>query len=212
MAEATADHSDLPAIESGAPINSSRRYFLIGATAAVGAVGVGGAAVPFVASWFPSAKAKAAGAPIRIDISKLQPGELYGPIPAWRGQPVFVLNRTPAMLEGLSEIGGDLADPDSDDVAQTPEFAKNEHRSIRPEIGVYLGLCTHLGCSPKFQAGVTPALLGDWKGGFFCPCHGSKFDLAGRVAKGVPAPSNLLVPPYYFEGANTIVIGEEGNA
>lgn len=212
MAEATAEQSQTAAIDSGAPVNSSRRYFLIGATAAVAGVGVVGAAVPFVASWFPSAKAKAAGAPIRINISKLQPGEIYGPTPAWRGQPVFVLNRTPAMLEGLSEITGDLADPNSEVASQTPEYAKNEYRSIRPEIGVYLGLCTHLGCSPKYQAKVTPALLGDWKGGFFCPCHGSRFDLAGRVAKGVPAPSNLLVPPYYFEGANTIVIGEEGNA
>ncbi|MEM1436111.1 MAG: ubiquinol-cytochrome c reductase iron-sulfur subunit [Pseudomonadota bacterium] len=212
MAEATAEQTEIAAINSGAPINSSRRYFLIASTAAVAGAGVVGAAVPFVASWFPSAKAKAAGAPIRINIAKLQPGEMYGPIPAWRGQPVFVLNRTPEMLEGLGEHTGDLSDPESDVESQTPEYAKNEHRSIRPEIGVYLGLCTHLGCSPKFQPTVTPALLGDWKGGFFCPCHGSKFDLAGRVAKGVPAPSNLLVPPYYFEGANTIVIGEEGNA
>ncbi|MEM6708808.1 MAG: ubiquinol-cytochrome c reductase iron-sulfur subunit [Pseudomonadota bacterium] len=211
MAEATAD-SQLAAVDSGAPVNAARRYFLIGATGAVGAVGAAGLAVPFVASWMPSAKAKAAGAPIRIDISKLLPGEMYGPIPAWRGQPVFVLNRTPDMLEGLSDNINDLTDPNSEDEAQTPEFARNEHRSIRAEIGVYLGLCTHLGCSPKYQAGVVPALLGDWKGGFFCPCHGSKFDLAGRVAKGVPAPSNLLVPPYKFEGANIIVIGEEGNA
>lgn len=216
MAEANASQNasqmEGAAIDAGAPVNSSRRYFLIGSTCAVGAVGVGGAAVPFVASWMPSAKAKAAGAPIRIDISKLQPGEMYGPIPAWRGQPVFVLNRTQAMLDGLAANTPDLADPNSEVESQTPAFAVNEYRSIRPEIGVLLGLCTHLGCSPKFQATVTPSLLGDWNGGFFCPCHGSKFDLAGRVAKGVPAPSNLLVPPYYFEGSNIIVIGEEGNA
>ncbi len=202
----------ISAIDSAAPPNTQRRYFLIGLTSVVGAAGVVGAAVPFVQSWVPSAKARAAGAPVRVDISKLQPGELMGPIPAWRGQPVFVLARTPQVLENLEAIGEALADPDSEVQSQTPEFAKNTYRSRRPEIGVYLGLCTHLGCSPKYQTQVSASSAGEWQGSFFCPCHGSRFDLAGRVAKGVPAPSNLLVPPYRFESENIIVIGEEEGA
>ncbi|MEM1231280.1 MAG: ubiquinol-cytochrome c reductase iron-sulfur subunit [Pseudomonadota bacterium] len=200
------------AVASAAPPNAQRRYFLVGLTSTVGALGAVGAAVPFVQSWVPSAKARAAGAPVRIDISKLQPGEMLGPTPAWRGQPVFVLYRTPEVLENLETIGGDLADPDSDVESQTPEYAKNTYRSRRAEIGVYLGLCTHLGCSPKYQPTVTTAAGSEWTGSFFCPCHGSRFDLAGRVAKAVPAPSNLLVPPYRFEGENVIIVGEEGGA
>lgn len=200
------------AIDSASPPNAQRRYFLIGLTSAVGAVGVVGAAVPFVKSWVPSARARAAGAPVRIDISKLQPGEMLGPTPAWRGQPVFVLNRTANVLANLETIDADLADPDSDVESQTPEYAKNVHRSRRPEIGVYLGLCTHLGCSPKYQPVVTTDAGSEWAGSFFCPCHGSRFDLAGRVAKAVPAPSNLLVPPHSYESENVIVVGEEGGA
>ncbi len=200
------------AIDSASPPNAQRRYFLIGLTSAVGAVGAVGAAVPFVKSWVPSAKARAAGAPVRIDISKLQPGEMLGPTPAWRGQPVFVLSRTPEVLANLETIDADLADPGSDVASQTPEYAKNPHRSRRPEIGVFLGLCTHLGCSPKYQPTVTTAAGSEWTGSFFCPCHGSRFDLAGRVAKAVPAPSNLLVPPHRYEGENIIIVGEEGGA
>ncbi len=198
------------ALSHQAPINQSRRYFLIGATSAVAAVGVVGAAVPFVASWFPSAKARAAGAPIRIDISKLEPGSILGPIPAWRGMPVFVVQRGPEAIANLESNTADLADPDSERKEQQPDYAVNPWRSKRPEIGVLLGLCTHLGCSPKFYGAVQPETFDEnWQGGFFCPCHGSKFDLAGRVTKGVPAPSNLEVPPYRFEGNNIIVIGED---
>ncbi len=213
MSSAEISADDAPsAIDSAAPPNAQRRYFLIGLTSTVGALGAVGAAVPFVQSWVPSAKARAAGAPVRIDISKLQPGEMLGPTPAWRGQPVFVLYRTPEVLENLEAIGGDLADPDSNVESQTPEYAKNTYRARRAEIGVYLGLCTHLGCSPKYQPTVTTAAGSEWTGSFFCPCHGSRFDLAGRVAKAVPAPSNLLVPPYRFEGENIIIVGEEEGA
>ncbi|MGE0625266.1 MAG: ubiquinol-cytochrome c reductase iron-sulfur subunit [Pseudomonadales bacterium] len=188
--------------------NKQRRYFLIGATAAVGGVGVVGAAVPFVASWMPSAKARALGAPITIDISKLQPGEMLGPVPAWRGQPVFVLDRTPEAIGILEEANPDLADPESNNVDQQPDYARNPWRSKRPEIGVYVGLCTHLGCSPKYHGEVKPEPFDpNWKGGFFCPCHGSRFDMAGRVVKGVPAPDNLPVPPYRFLSDNIIQVG-----
>lgn len=208
----TGADSDLSALDRAAPPNKQRRYFLVGLTSTVGAVGAAGVAVPFIQSWVPSAKARAAGAPVRIDISKLQPGEMLGPTPAWRGQPVFVLNRTQEVLDNLPTIEGALADPQSDVESQTPEFAKNTYRSRRPEIGVFLGLCTHLGCSPKYQATVTTVGSNDWLGSFFCPCHGSRFDLAGRVAKAVPAPSNLLVPPYRFESDNVIIVGEEEGA
>ena len=188
-------------------VNKQRRYFLIGATSVVGGIGVVGAAVPFVASWSPSARARALGAPIRINISKLKPGEMLGPIPGWRGKPVFVLYRTPAALQNLENDTADLQDPNSER-DQQPGYAQNAWRARRPEIGVYLGLCTHLGCSPKYFGKVEPQQFDpNWKGGFFCPCHGSRFDLAGRVAKGVPAPSNLEVPPYSFEGDDVIVIG-----
>jgi ubiquinol-cytochrome c reductase iron-sulfur subunit len=201
--------------EGAGDTDKQRRYFLIGATAVVGAVGVVGAAVPFLASWAPSAKARAMGAPVKIDISKMKPGELLGPIPAWRGQPVFVVYRTEEALSALEQQDELLADPASARKEQQPGYAQNAWRSRRPEIGVYLGLCTHLGCSPKYQPIVEARDFGaDWKGGgFFCPCHGSKFDLAGRVAKSVPAPSNLPVPPYSFESDNVIVIGiDEENA
>jgi ubiquinol-cytochrome c reductase iron-sulfur subunit len=166
-----------------------------------------GAAVPFVASWVPSAKARALGAPVKIDISKMKPGELLGPIPAWRGMPVFVVYRTEDALARLEPQNDLLADPLSER-KQQPGYAQNIWRSRRPEIGVYLGLCTHLGCSPKFF-GVVESQPFDvnWQGGFFCPCHGSRFDLAGRVVKGVPAPTNLEVPPYSFESDSVIVIG-----
>ncbi len=189
-------------------VNRSRRFFLIGATSAVAAAGVVGAAVPFLASWSPSAKARAAGAPIEIDISKLKPGEMLGPIPAWRGKPVFVVYRDAAAIERLKTQTEDLADPDSEEPEQQPDYAVNAWRSRRPEIGVLLGLCTHLGCSPKYHGEIKPESFdANWQGGFFCPCHGSKFDLAGRVVKDVPAPTNLEVPPYYFETDNLVVIG-----
>lgn len=202
-----------PASIDKSGFNKQRRYFLIGATAAVGGVGVVGAAVPFVASWMPSAKARALGAPITIDISKLQPGEMLGPVPAWRGQPVFVLDRTQAAIDILEEPNPNLADPDSENTDQQPSYAQNPWRSKRPEIGVYVGLCTHLGCSPKYHGEVQPEPFDpNWKGGFFCPCHGSRFDLAGRVFQGVPAPLNLEVPPHQYLSETRILVGQDGGA
>lgn len=191
-------------------INKQRRYFLIGATAVVGAAGVVGAAIPFVASWSPSARARALGAPATIDISKLQQGEMLGPTPAWRGQPIFVLSRPVDAVERLKAPNDNLADPESANPDMQPAFAQNAWRSLRPEIGVYVGLCTHLGCSPKYYGKVEPqAFDPNWQGGFFCPCHGSRFDLAGRVVKSVPAPDNLPVPPYRFISDTVVVIGED---
>lgn len=194
------------------PVNQQRRHFLLVATGVVGAVGVAGAAVPFVRSWLPSAKALAVGAPLRLDISKLLPGELLGPIEVWRGKPIFVVRRTEAMLATLDIHSGELADPDSA-YKQQPDYAQNtvRARSERPDISVLIGLCTHLGCSPKYYGEVRAEPFDDqWQGGFFCPCHGSKFDLAGRVYKNVPAPTNLEVPPYSFESKDIIVIGIDG--
>ena len=191
-------------------INTGRRYFLIASTAAVAGVGAVGAAIPFVKAWTPSAKARALGAPIRVDIGKLRPGEILGPIPAWRGQPVFIVYRASESVELLASDTADLADPDSENADMQPDYARNAWRSRRPEIGVYVGLCTHLGCSPKYYGTVQPETFDpDWQGGFFCPCHGSRFDLAGRVVKSVPAPDNLPVPPYFFETDDVIVIGED---
>lgn len=191
-------------------VNTGRRYFLIQATSAVAAVGAVGAAWPFVKYWTPSAKARAAGAPVKIDFSKLAPGEMLSPIVAWRGKPIFVVSRDKTSIDALKSDTSDLADPDSLNPEQQPEFAVNSWRSAKPEVGVYLGICTHLGCSPKHV--VTDNFESSGQGGFFCPCHGSKFDLAGRVVKGVPAPDNLEVPPYRFVSDTVIVIGEEGNA
>ncbi len=191
-------------------INKQRRYFLIGATATVGALGVVGAAVPFVDSWNPSARARALGAPITVDFSKLKPGEMLGPLPAWRGQPIFLLYRTEAALGRLQHDTERLLDPDSTNTEQQPKYAQNAYRSRRPEIGLYVGICTHLGCVPKYYPQVEPEPFDPkWEGGFFCPCHGSMYDLAGRVYKGVPAPANLVVPPYQFLSDNVVVIGKD---
>ena len=172
-----------------------------------------GVAVPFVGSWNPSAKALAAGAPVKVDISKLSAGEILGPIPSWRDKPVFVIKRSDSMLEVLNTLNDRLADPESQR-EQQPSYAQNETRSIRPDVLVLVGLCTHLSCSPKFRPAIQPEVYDEeWIGGFFCPCHGSKFDLAGRVYTGVPAPSNLEVPPHFYESDSVIVIGEdEGTA
>jgi ubiquinol-cytochrome c reductase iron-sulfur subunit len=188
-------------------VDLSRRHFLGVATGVTGAVGVAFAAVPFLASWKPSARAQALGAPVEVDISKLEDGALLKV--EWRGKPVWVLKRTEAMLEHVAQTTGQLRDPDSGE-AQQPEYAKNQYRSIRPEILVVVGSCTHLGCSPIARFDVAPADLGpDWKGGFYCPCHGSKFDLAGRVWAGVPAPLNLPVPPHRYVNDTTILIGSD---
>jgi ubiquinol-cytochrome c reductase iron-sulfur subunit len=187
-------------------VNNSRRLLLLGSTAAVGAVGAGFVAVPFLASWNPSEKAKAAGAPAKVDISKLEPGAML--TAEWRGKPVYVVRRTTeilGMLEGLSDR---LKDPANGNKEQQPAYADNLQRSRQPELLVLLGVCTHLGCAPKFFAEVKPEPFdADWKGGFFCPCHGSRFDMSGRVFNGSPAADNLVVPPYSFEGDNVLVIG-----
>lgn len=198
-------------MSSEGEVNAGRRRFLIGATSVVGAVGVVGAAVPFVGSWNPSAKAKAAGAPVKADLSKLEPGQMV--VVEWRGKPVFVVRRTKEALDQLTKMDAVLADPAGAVASQQPASIKSPYRSIEPEYLVVLGVCTHLGCSPKFRPELAPADLGaDWKGGFFCPCHGSRFDLSGRVYKGVPAPTNLEVPPYSFVGDKVILIGSEEGA
>ncbi|MDC3058314.1 ubiquinol-cytochrome c reductase iron-sulfur subunit [Litorivicinus sp.] len=185
--------------------DASRRKFLAGVTTTLGAVGAVGIATPFVSSWNPSAKAKAAGAPVKVDISKILPGEQIRA--EWRGKPVFVLRRTPEMLKAIRATNGVLADPNSEQ-PQQPKYAANEARAINAEIAVLVGICTHLGCSPQFRPEVgAPDLGDDWQGGYFCPCHGSKFDLAGRVYKAVPAPTNLLVPPHSYESDNVLIIG-----
>ena len=187
-----------------------KRRLLTTGTAVVGAVGVGFAAVPFIASWNPSERAKALGAPEEADISKLEPGGLLRV--KWRGKVCWVVRRTEQNLADLKKLRPRLADPDSE-VPQQPSYAQNETRSIKPEFGVLVGICTHLGCSPTYRPEVAPADLGpDWLGGFFCPCHGSFFDLAGRVYKGVPAPTNLEVPPHQFLSDDVILIGVDGGA
>jgi ubiquinol-cytochrome c reductase iron-sulfur subunit len=188
-------------------VDNKKRRFLIGATSVVGGIGAAAAAVPFVMSFWPSERAKAAGAPVQQDIAKLEPGQQIKV--EWRGKVVWIINRTPAMLATLPKLDDRVADPKSD-VNNQPPYAKNENRSRKPEIFVAVGICTHLGCSPTFRPEVAPADLGqDWLGGFFCPCHQSKFDLAGRVYKGVPAPTNLIIPPYRFVSDTRIVIGED---
>jgi len=187
-------------------VDKSKRQFLTSALTVVGTVGSGYLAVPFLAQMQPSVKAMAAGAPVEVDISKMEVGQLIRV--AWRGKPVWVLNRTPEVLVTLTTLDSELRDPLSDESDQ-PESSKNPGRSLKPEIFVAVGLCTHLGCSPTFRPEVAPVDLGDkWKGGFFCPCHGSWFDLAGRVYRGVPAPTNLEIPPYRYMSDTRIIIGE----
>jgi ubiquinol-cytochrome c reductase iron-sulfur subunit len=185
--------------------DNSRRKFLLGATVATGAVGAAFTLVPFIASWKPSERARALGAPAELDVTKIEPGQMT--TVTWRKQPIYVVRRTPEMLETLPKIDPQLKDPKSEDSEQ-PEYAKNIARSRTPEYLVLIATCTHLGCLPKsrFQAGL-PELGADWPGGFFCPCHGSKFDLAGRVFQGSPASVNLRVPSYDFRDAGTLVIG-----
>ena len=197
---------------SDATADPSRRTWLA-LTAGVGAVGGVATAVPFVATFTPSERAKAAGAPVRVDISALQPGEKL--TVEWRGKPVWIMRRTPEQLASLEKIEGDLADPNSNRTAYpTPEYAKNRHRSIKLEYLVAVGICSHLGCSPidKFQPGAQPSLPDDWPGGFLCPCHGSTFDFAGRVFSNKPAPDNLEVPPHYYVSDSVLLIGEDQQA
>lgn len=184
---------------------SGRRKFLVAVTSVAGGIAGVAIATPFMMSMMPSERAKAAGAPVEVDISKLEPGMLL--MVEWRGKVVWVLNRTPEMLETLVKVEDELADPNSEK-PQQPEYAQNRTRSIKPEILVTEGVCTHLGCSPVFRKEIAPADLGpDWLGGFFCPCHGSKFDLAGRVYKSVPAPTNMVVPPHVYLSDSRLLIG-----
>lgn len=183
-----------------------RRKFLVGATSLVGATGLAISVWPFLASMKPSARARAAGAPIEVDMSKIELGQLL--TVEWRGQPVWILMRSKEMLDRLDSLRQILLDPDSEVTSQQPEYARNRYRSIRPKILIVSGVCTHLGCTPKYRPEVATVDLGpDWQGGFFCPCHGSKFDLAGRVFKGVPAPRNLRIPPHQFLSSTIVRIG-----
>ena len=194
---------------SDTPVDASKRTWLI-ASSCAGAVGAGFAAVPFVSSFQPSEKAKSAGAAVEVDISALKPGEKV--TVEWRGKPVWILKRTPEQLESLKKTESQLADPNSDrKTYPTPDYAKNQHRSIKPEVFVGVGICSHLGCSPsdKLQPGPQPSLPDDWQGGFLCPCHGSTFDVAGRVFKNKPAPDNLEVPPHMYLSDSRLLIGED---
>ncbi|HSC94875.1 MAG TPA: ubiquinol-cytochrome c reductase iron-sulfur subunit [Burkholderiales bacterium] len=191
-------------------LDPGKRRFLVAATTVAGGIAGAGAAVPFVASMLPSERAKAAGAPVEADIGSLAPGEMMRV--EWRGKPVWIVRRTPEMLESVKQNDGKVADPKSERNRElTPDYARNEMRSINPEFLVVVGICTHLGCSPvdKFKAQAEP-FEADWKGGFYCPCHGSLFDLAGRVYKNKPAPDNLPVPPHTYLSESRILIGEGG--
>lgn len=188
-------------------MDAGRRRFLTAATSVIGGVGAAFVAVPFLGSWRPSAKAQALGAPVEVDVSKIEPGAKI--TVAWRGQPIFVVHRTDESIEMLEKIEGRLRDPESKASTQ-PEYAMNKSRAINKKYAVLLGLCTHLGCVPMYRPKVG-SIEPSWQGGFFCPCHGSKFDLAGRVYKGVPAPTNLPVPPHYYANKEStlLVIGAE---
>lgn len=200
MSGASFDNSD---------VDKDRRRILTAGASVVGAVGVVATAVPFISSLQPSEKAKNAGAPVEVDISKIAPGRKI--TVKWRGKPVWIVRRTPEMLKLLQSHDKDLEDPTSEKHAeQQPDYAQNPYRSIKPEYLILVGLCTHLGCSPTYRPELAPPDLGDnWDGGFFCPCHGSKFDLAGRVYSGVPAPSNMLVPPYEYLSDKVVLIGKD---
>jgi ubiquinol-cytochrome c reductase iron-sulfur subunit len=192
-------------------VDKGRRRFLTATTVVIGGIGVAYTAVPFLASWKPSARAQAAGAPVEVDIGKLEPGQRINV--EWRGKPVWIIRRTEENLAQLAKIDDMLRDPDSEVADQQPPYAQNEFRAIKPEILVIIGICTHLGCSPLYRPEPGAADLGgDWPGGFFCPCHGSKFDLAGRVFKSVPAPTNMVVPPHRYVDDTRLVIGEDQEA
>lgn len=192
-------------------VDLKRRRTLTLATSAVGAVGAGFVVYPFLAAWAPSEKAKAAGAPVEANIGKLEPGQMMRV--KWRGKPVWIVFRTEQNLKDLPTLDATLQDPASDDTGQQPDYCKNPFRSIKERYLVAVGICTHLGCSPTYRPEVAPADLGpEWKGGFFCPCHGSRFDLAGRVYLGVPAPKNLEIPPYQYLSDTRIQIGADGGA
>ncbi len=183
-----------------------RRKLLTQATVAAGGLALAGASTPFLASLGPSERARAAGAPVEVTFGQLVPGELRTEV--WRGKPVWILRRSREMLSSLESDRGFLSDPDSTERSQQPDYARNPSRARRPEVFVAVGLCTHLGCVPTYMP-EPGSVQSDWPGGFYCPCHGSKFDLAGRVFKGSPAPTNLVIPPYRFEGSDRLVIGDD---
>ncbi|MEA5444860.1 ubiquinol-cytochrome c reductase iron-sulfur subunit [Gammaproteobacteria bacterium AB-CW1] len=188
-------------------VDNNRRHFLTVATSVVGGIGVAAMAAPFLASLRPSARARLAGAPVEVDVSKMDEGERI--TLSWRGRPIHVVRRGEDAIERLGEIRDRLRDPDSDSSDQ-PEYAKNEYRSLKPEYLVMVAVCTHLGCSPSFHPDpADPAMGSDWPGGYFCACHGSRFDLAGRVYRGVPAPTNMDIPPHRFVDDNTLIVGED---
>ena len=196
---------------SNGDVNQGRRRFLIGATSVVGGVGVVGAAVPFVASWNPSAKAEAAGAPVTVNISKVEPGQKI--TVEWRGRPVWVIRRTGEMLENIEKLTDRLRDPNSEEPQQPPYITDGTFRALKPEIAVMVAICTHLGCVPSYRPEIAPADLGEeWLGGLFCPCHGSRYDMAGRVYLSQPAPLNLEIPPYRFDDDATVTIGLDPEA
>lgn len=188
------------------PVDRAKRRFLIAATSAVGGVAVAAMAVPFVSSMLPSARARAAGAAVEVDISKIEPGAMI--TVEWRGKPVWIVNLTESMSQTLSGQEDKLTDPNLDVTSQQPDYCKNATRSIRPNLMVMEGICTHLGCSPSPKLQPNGDMGDDWRGGFFCPCHGSKFDLAGRVFKGSPAPTNLVVPPHHYLSDAILLVGE----
>ena len=189
---------------SNTPVNNGRRRFLTAATSVVGGVGVVGVAVPFIGSWNPSARAKAAGAPVEVNVGKIEEGQLVRA--EWRSKPVYIVRRTEETVQALPSINDQLRDPNSEE-PQQPEYATNEHRSIKPEFMVALGVCTHLGCAPTYYKEGFEEQVEGVKNGFYCPCHGSKFDMAGRVFQGVPAPTNLVVPEHSFPTDSTLLIG-----
>ena len=192
-------------------VDTSKRRFLVTMSSAVGGVAALGVASPFVLSMMPSARAKAAGAPVEVDLSKVEPGMLLAV--EWRGKPVWVVNRTKEMLDLLAKNDSQLTDAASENTSQQPDYCKNPTRSIKPEYLIVVGICTHLGCSPTFRKEIGPADLGaDWNGGWFCPCHGSRFDLAARVYNGSPAPTNLVIPPHKYLSESRVLIGEDQGA
>ena len=205
--------SQASAVPAPGPVDPSKRNWIL-TTAAVGGAGAAAVAVPFVSTFQPSERAKAAGAAVEVDISALKPGEKL--TVEWRGKPVWIIKRTPEQLESLKKTEAQLADPKSErnPADLTPEYARNQVRSIKPEFFVGVGICSHLGCSPsdKFQEGAQPSLPDDWSGGFLCPCHGSTFDMAGRVFKNKPAPDNLEVPPHMYLSDSRLIIGEDKKA
>ncbi|MDQ3494935.1 MAG: ubiquinol-cytochrome c reductase iron-sulfur subunit [Pseudomonadota bacterium] len=207
--EAVLESTEQEPAEGRGAVDTGRRRFLTATTAVVGAVGVGVAAIPFIKSWNPSERAKLAGAPMIVDISAL--AERLRIVVEWRGQPIWIVKRSEAILQALPTLDDQLRDPRSENDEQQPAYiraANPELRSLRPEISVLVGLCTHLGCAPEMVAEIRPEPFdANWKGGFFCPCHKSKFDMAGRVYQGVPAPTNLVVPPHHYADDSTLVIG-----